>query len=262
LRTRTHSHVISTNWNALASYGDRFVVEAASDRWRLTGEQLLSGAAWLLKTLEPYSDRPLIAYLRKSPLYYAFTACSFLNSLNFCPVDIDNLIQRVLDIAAELPVSLILCDNDEVFALLRKHTEHCLEIYYPRISNTGPQMNRRVVAVRMRATTLRPRVAPDRRNWYKCLMLTPWRFQTGPYFLRNRRQHSLGAVFQYRFRSFVGGLPDGCLRWRHAGITFYTDGQRIQKVNTRECVENLLIAGATGRSHQRSNLRCQRRGGH
>ena len=114
--------------NALASYGDRIVVEAAGDRWRLTGEQLLGGAAWLLKTLEPYSDRPLIAYLHKSPLYYAFTACSFLNSLNFCPVDIDNPIQRVLDIAAELPNSLILCDNDEVFALLRKHTEHCLEI--------------------------------------------------------------------------------------------------------------------------------------
>jgi D-alanine--poly(phosphoribitol) ligase subunit 1 len=82
----------------------------------------------LFKVLEPHTDRPLIAYLRKSPLYYVFTACSFLNRLDFCPLDIDNPIQRVLDVASQLAGSLILCDSDEVFAQLHERTEHCLKI--------------------------------------------------------------------------------------------------------------------------------------
>jgi hypothetical protein len=71
---------------ALENYGERTVVEAGDGRWRLTGAQLLDGAASLFKALEPHTDRPLIAYLRKSPLYYAFTICSFLNRLDFCPL--------------------------------------------------------------------------------------------------------------------------------------------------------------------------------
>jgi D-alanine--poly(phosphoribitol) ligase subunit 1 len=113
---------------ALENYGDRTVVEAAGGQWYLTGAQLLGGAASLLTVLAPHVDRPLIAYLHKSPLYYAFTACSFLNRLNFCPLDIDNPIARVLDIAGQLAGSVILCDSDEMFVQLRGRTEHCLKI--------------------------------------------------------------------------------------------------------------------------------------
>lgn len=129
--------------NALANYGDRIVVEAAGGQWHLSGAQLLGGAALLFKALEPHTNRPLIAYLRKSPLYYAFTACAFLNCLDFCPFDIDNPIQRVLDVAAQLAGSLILCDSDEAFAQLRARTEHCLkiEVSFEDIKHGPPNEN-------------------------------------------------------------------------------------------------------------------------
>ena len=103
-------------------------MESASEQWHLTGAQILGGAALLFKALEPHTGRPLIAYLHKSPLYYAFIACSFLNRLDFCPLDIENPIQRVLAVAVQLPGSLILCDSDEVFAQLHERTEYCLKI--------------------------------------------------------------------------------------------------------------------------------------
>lgn len=118
-------------WTALASYGERTVVEAAGGEWRLSGAKLRDGAALLFKTLKAYADRPLIAYLRKSPVYFAFVANSFLNRLDFCPLDTDNPIQRVLDVASQLENSLILCDNDEVLAELRQRTQHCLKIEIP-----------------------------------------------------------------------------------------------------------------------------------
>ena len=107
------------------------MVEAAGGEWRLSGAELRDGAASLFKDLKQHADRPLIAYLRKSPVYYAFAASSFLNRLDFCPLDTDNPIQRVLDVASQLENSLILCDNDELLAELRLHTQDCLKIGIP-----------------------------------------------------------------------------------------------------------------------------------
>src|ERR1700730_15705494 len=120
---------------SLANYGRRTVIEEAGGQWRLDGDQLLGAASFLLEVLAPYTGRPLIAYLQKGPLYYAFLACSFLNRLDFCPVDIDNPIQRVFDIADQLSGSVIVCDGDEALARLRKHTERCLkaEISFPGV---------------------------------------------------------------------------------------------------------------------------------
>ncbi|MGB8890219.1 MAG: AMP-binding protein [Candidatus Korobacteraceae bacterium] len=114
--------------HALADYGERTVIEAADGKWRLTGAQLLGGADLLLEALQRHADRPLIAYLHKSPLYYAFITCSFLNHLDFCPLDTDNPIERVLDVASQLAGALILCDSDKVLAQLRDRTEHCIKI--------------------------------------------------------------------------------------------------------------------------------------
>src|SRR5437868_1033484 len=114
--------------DALESYGGRAVVEDAGGRWRLTGDELLGGAASLIGALKPYAGRPFVAHLHKSPLYYAFTACAFLNGLDYCPLDISNPVERVLDVAGQLTGSLILCDDDEVFARLRERTQRCLKI--------------------------------------------------------------------------------------------------------------------------------------
>ena len=130
---------------ALASYGERTAVEAAGGEWRLSGAKLRDGAASLFKALKPHADRPLIAYLPKSPVYYAFAASSFLNRLDFCPLDTDNPIQRVLDVASQLENSLILCDNDEVLAELRQRTQHCLKIGIPfeRLPEDSEEEDRR-----------------------------------------------------------------------------------------------------------------------
>ena len=92
------------------------------------GAEVLRGSAGLLRDLGEHADRPLVAYLQKSALYYVFLACSFLNRLDFCPLDSENPVQRVLDVAAQLSKALILCDTDEAFACLRERTAHCLKI--------------------------------------------------------------------------------------------------------------------------------------
>jgi D-alanine--poly(phosphoribitol) ligase subunit 1 len=117
--------------NALAEDGERAIVEDAGGHWHMSASQLLAGAAFLFRALKPYADRPIVAYLQKSPLYYAFTACAFLNRLDFCPVDIDNPIERVIDVASQLAGSLILCDNQEKLAQLQQRTEHCLKVEVP-----------------------------------------------------------------------------------------------------------------------------------
>jgi D-alanine--poly(phosphoribitol) ligase subunit 1 len=117
--------------HALAAYGDRTVIEAMGGQWHLTGAQLLRDAASLSRAFDLRAGRPLIAYLRKSPLSYAFTACAFLNRLDFCPLDIENPTERVLDVASQLADSLILCDDDDLFARLRDRTERCLKIGLP-----------------------------------------------------------------------------------------------------------------------------------
>lgn len=114
--------------NTLASYGERVVAEDGGGRWHLTGRQLLAGAASILAVLAPHINRPFIVYLPKSPLSYALTTCSFLYRLDFCPLDIHNPLERVLDVASQMAGSLILCDSDEVFAELRKRTQDCLKI--------------------------------------------------------------------------------------------------------------------------------------
>ncbi len=113
---------------ALAGYGQRTAVEDASGQWRLTGAQLLGAAAALFDELAPWADRPIVAYLGKSPACYAFTACAFLYGLDYCPLDPDNPIQRVLDVAAQLPHALILCDRDDVLAQLQRRGVACRKL--------------------------------------------------------------------------------------------------------------------------------------
>lgn len=121
--------------HALEQYGDRTAVEAAGGQWQLSGAQLLGRAGSLLETLAPYADRPLVAYLHKSPLYYVFTACAFLHGVSYCPLDIEVPLERVLKIAGQLAGALILCDDHEIFARLRDRTEHCLEL---ALADPGP----------------------------------------------------------------------------------------------------------------------------
>jgi D-alanine--poly(phosphoribitol) ligase subunit 1 len=127
--------VISTKLRlALQQYGDRAAVEAAGGQWQLSGAQLLGGAASLLETLAPYADRPIVAYLHKSPVYYVFTACAFLHGVNYCPLDIEVPIERVLEIAVQLGCAMIVCDDHETFGRLRERTRHCLELVLPTSS--------------------------------------------------------------------------------------------------------------------------------
>ena len=93
--------------HALEQYGDRAAVEAAGGQWRLSGAQLLDGATSLLNPLAPYADRPIVAYLHKSPVYYVFTACAFLHGVSYCPLDIEVPIERVLEIAGQLGGAMI-----------------------------------------------------------------------------------------------------------------------------------------------------------
>jgi len=109
----------------------RTVIEDAGGQWRLTGAQLLVGADGLRDVLAAHADRPLVAYLRKGPLYYAFLTCAFLNALDFCPLDAENPTRRVLDVADQLPGSVIVCDGHDVFARLRQHTDRCLNLEVP-----------------------------------------------------------------------------------------------------------------------------------
>jgi non-ribosomal peptide synthetase component F len=113
---------------ALANQPERTVIEDGGGEWQLTAEQLFTYAALLFEQLEPHAEKTLIAYVRKSLLYYALTACCFLNRLNFCPLDIENPIYRVLDVASQLPDALIICDEEGTLARLRHHTEKCFKI--------------------------------------------------------------------------------------------------------------------------------------
>jgi D-alanine--poly(phosphoribitol) ligase subunit 1 len=111
----------------------RTVIEDASGQWSLTGAQLLADAAGLLDCLAEHADRPLVIYLRKSPLYYAFLTCAFLYALDFCPLDAENPTRRVLDVADQLPGSMIVCDRQDVFARLCQHTDRCLNLEVPQM---------------------------------------------------------------------------------------------------------------------------------
>ena len=128
VNTMPVSSLSSALREALARRGEGDVIEDGTDRWRLKAEELLQLADSLFWTLEPYVDRPLVAYLEKGPIYFAFTACCFLHRVSFCPVDISNPIQRVVEIAAQLDGSLILCDSAELLAALRMKTENCIQL--------------------------------------------------------------------------------------------------------------------------------------
>ena len=113
---------------ALERYGERAVVEDGGAGWQQSGSQMVRSAAAVRECLKPHAHRPLIAYLHKSRLYYAFTACAFLHRLDFCPLDVDNPIERVLGVADQLEDPLIICDRPELLARLRERTEHCLDL--------------------------------------------------------------------------------------------------------------------------------------
>jgi D-alanine--poly(phosphoribitol) ligase subunit 1 len=131
--------VISTKLrHALEQYGDRVAVEVPDRQWQLSGAQLLGGAASLFETLAPHVDRPIVAYLHKSPVYYLFTACAFLHGVSYCPLDIEVPIERVLEVAGQLGGAIIVCDDHAIFGRLRERTANCLELAFPTSSaNVG-----------------------------------------------------------------------------------------------------------------------------
>ena len=120
--------VSSRIYQSLVAQGQRSVIEDVAGRWRLTADELLRSAGLLFGHLQSFAGRPFIAYLNKSQLYYVFTSCAFLYGFRYCPLDTNNPIQRVLDVASQLPNSLILCDSDDAFRQLRDRTERCIQI--------------------------------------------------------------------------------------------------------------------------------------
>jgi D-alanine--poly(phosphoribitol) ligase subunit 1 len=67
-----------------------------------------------------------------------------INRLNFCPLDIENPINRVLDVARQLPEALIVCDDDGILARLRRHSDECLKMQlhqdYPPVAYQGNEL--------------------------------------------------------------------------------------------------------------------------
>lgn len=125
---------------ALAGYGPRPAIEDAGENWRLTGEQLAAAAAALNQALAPHAGRPLVAWMNKGPLYYTFLACAFLYGLDFCPLDAENPVQRVVDIAAQLEGSVILCDSEEALARCRALNGRCCRIDMPADAPGRPEI--------------------------------------------------------------------------------------------------------------------------
>jgi D-alanine--poly(phosphoribitol) ligase subunit 1 len=124
---------------SLALYGSRTVVEEAAGQWRLDGNQILAAAAGVEEALRPYAHRRLIVYLHKEPVYYAFLASAFLNRLDFCPLDTENPIQRVLDVAEQLGDAVILCDSAETVDRFHERGIDCIRIVLPLVlSSAGP----------------------------------------------------------------------------------------------------------------------------
>ena len=122
--------------DSLAQARTRPVLADATGRWSLTGGQLLDAAARLRGALAPYRGRPLVAWLEKGPLYYALLACAFIDGLDFCPLDAENPVRRVRDVAGQLPGAMILCDGAERLARLRAETDGCLGLSAAQITNT------------------------------------------------------------------------------------------------------------------------------
>src|SRR6202000_3574616 len=106
--------------SALAQASDRVVVEDSSLPWVMSAEQLIAAADNLARDLEPFVDRPLVLYLEKSDRYYVCLGCCFLHSLSFCPVDIGNPIDRLLEIARQLENSIIVTDKERIEDELRE----------------------------------------------------------------------------------------------------------------------------------------------
>ena len=129
---------------ALVKSGGRPAIEDGGGQWIVTAEQLLASASVLYKDLARFIDRPLILYMDKSPLYYALTACCFLNRLTFCPLDVNNPIQRVVDIASQLTRSVILCDNEAALAQLQEHTGQCMCLHFSFAEAAPVQANETV----------------------------------------------------------------------------------------------------------------------
>jgi len=127
IRTPLHLRVRQ----ALECYSDRTVVESASAGWKMSGDGLLAGASHLLQVLRPHTGRPVVAYMSKSPTFYAFLACSFVNRLRFCPLDTANPIARLIDVTRQLPDPLILVDSDDVLTRVREHTDDCVLVAVP-----------------------------------------------------------------------------------------------------------------------------------
>ena len=94
----------------------------------MRANQLVAAADNLAWDLSPFLSHPLVLYMEKSDRYYACLGCCFLHSLSFCPVDIGNPINRLLEIAGQLENSVIITDDELVDKELRKRGAACFRI--------------------------------------------------------------------------------------------------------------------------------------
>ncbi|WP_286830232.1 MULTISPECIES: AMP-binding protein [Kordiimonas] len=107
---------------SINQYSERIAVEDSSKDWALTYAELRARANDLFFSLEPQSDWVLILYVDKSIQYYACMAACFLFEVDFCPVDPQTPVAKLLEISLQFENATILTDTSERF-------EHIAPLY-------------------------------------------------------------------------------------------------------------------------------------
>lgn len=101
----------------------RIAVEDSAGNWTISYIELYNQAIIISRWAEQYQGATIIYYGNKSKDYYYFAVGCFANALNFCPVDIQTPIKRLLEIVAQFESAIIVTDSHEYFTFIKSQNQ-------------------------------------------------------------------------------------------------------------------------------------------
>lgn len=106
----------------------RIAIEDSAGNWTISYTELYNQSIIISRWAEQYQGATIIYYGNKSKDYYYFAVGCFTNALNFCPVDIQTPIKRLLEIVAQFESAIIVTDSHEFFTFIESHSQPVVQV--------------------------------------------------------------------------------------------------------------------------------------
>ena len=109
--------------SSLQANSARIAIEDIAGNWCITYSNLYDQSVAISHWAEQYVGATIVYYGNKSKEYYYFALSCFVQVLNFCPVDTQTPVKRLLEIIAQFENFIIVTDSQKLFTSVKSQNQ-------------------------------------------------------------------------------------------------------------------------------------------